>query len=770
VWGPEAHTPIRFAAPNIQILGHSAQAVVANKVSLLDLIHDEDRGTASAQISKKLLARTQRFQLRARLATPTGIARWVDIWCVPEYADSGAVLQIPSVLIEVTDLVTLQSKLTLYLETLGDLLVVLDRTGRVVGVNKAVCELTAMKEYDLVGIDWIATFVPSASADEIRTYFHGLMSDPPDHPVPHYENEIVLPNGQHRVIEWRQTIERDERGEATGLVAIGSDITNYKNAREEAGRYATFPLANPNPVFSVDSNGDVLLANPAGQDLLAALSSGAQDAVEKGRQAWSNMIKRALEASQRFRHELTLEEVIYLVDIVPDAAAQKAKLYCTDITELRQAQAQIEKFAFQDALTGLSNRRLLEDRLTQALAEAKRTERSFALLMLDLDHFKRVNDSLGHSAGDELLKQVSRRLQGLVRAIDTIARLGGDEFVILQRNVSDPVDAVVLAQKVLREFEEPFNLDGEWLKVATSIGVTVADGRPTTASELLEEADIALYEVKETERGTFKMHSATLTDSVRHRIDISRRLDRAIESDEFILHYQPQIRLSDQTVIGVEALIRWADNDGHLISPAEFLPVAESYGQLKRIGTWVFRAAVMQVEEWRRAHEGDVPVVSINVAAVQMRDPTFSAECIAVLDDFKVPASAIELEILESSYLQANEAVQRNIEAFQAAGIEFALDDFGTGYSSLAFLQALPIRRLKIAQELVRKIVADKGGRAIVAAAIAMAKELKLEILAEGAETKEVVDLLKDMGCEVVQGYYFAKPLAAEDAINFKVP
>jgi diguanylate cyclase (GGDEF)-like protein/PAS domain S-box-containing protein len=429
-----------------------------------------------------------------------------------------------------------------------------------------------------------------------------------------------------------------------------------------------------------------------------------------------------------------------------------------EITDRKAAEQQIEYQALHDSLTGLANRRLFHEHLSLALALAQRRRTRVAVLFLDLDHFKVVNDSLGHSVGDGMLQEVARRLG------DTVARVGGDEFTIVLHELAQREDAAVVAKKVLRTVAEAMDVEGHRLFVTTSIGITLFPEDGEDAEVLLRNADAAMYRAKTEGRNTFQMASRELSEATYERLSLESGLHRAIEREEFAVHYQPQIDLESMQIVGVEALVRWNHPDRGMIQPEHFIGLAEERGMILEIGGWVLREACRRI---RRFHQNGLPHfrVAVNISARQFRDPMLIPLIRSAISDAGISPQTLELEITESI---AMEDVQLTLSALAqlrsagSAGVQIAIDDFGTGHSALAYLKRFPIDALKIDKSFVADLPDNFEDTAIVSSIIQLANGLGLRVVAEGVETREQLEFLRESGCREVQGYFFSVPVELE--------
>jgi diguanylate cyclase (GGDEF)-like protein/PAS domain S-box-containing protein len=434
--------------------------------------------------------------------------------------------------------------------------------------------------------------------------------------------------------------------------------------------------------------------------------------------------------------------------------------FIQDITERKESEARIEYLAHHDALTGLPNRVLFRDRFSLATAWAERAEAKVALLFLDLDHFKSINDTLGHPAGDALLKLVALRLRECVRDTDTISRLGGDEFLIAITNIVDPQATNQTATKILEALARPFELDGRELTNTLSIGIAVWPDDGRDFDTLLKKADTALYQAKGAGRNTCRYYAEQMNVDALEHLQIRAALHRALENDEFLLHYQPQIDLVSRRVVGVEALLRWNRGGQELISPARFIPAAEESGLIVPIGDWVLREACEQARRWQGQGLPDM-TMAVNLSAVQFRRGDLERSVSHALSYSWLDPSLLELELTESILLDDAEEVLATVRRLKSLGVQLSIDDFGTGYSSLAYLKRFAVDKLKIDQSFVRDIATDPDDAAIVRAIVSMAHTLKLKVIAEGVESEEIGRYLGIYHCDEAQGYYYARPMPA---------
>jgi diguanylate cyclase (GGDEF)-like protein len=424
-----------------------------------------------------------------------------------------------------------------------------------------------------------------------------------------------------------------------------------------------------------------------------------------------------------------------------------------DITEQRRAERKIEHMAHHDALTGLANRALLSERLEQALS-LFHGERMVAVHHLDLDQFKAVNDTLGHPAGDRLLKAVADRLRSLVRESDTIARMGGDEFIIVQTSIADPAEATTLAQEIIAWISEPYEIDGQQTMVGTSIGIAVSPGDGLVPERLLRNADLALYRAKGDGRGTFRFFEPAMDEQMQARRVMEQDLRKALAAGEFELHFQPVINLESKAISGFEALIRWNHPERGQVPPSAFIPLAEEIGFIVPLGEWVIREACLAAARWP-----EHLTIAVNISAAQFRGTSLMPVIVNALAAAGLHPTRLEIEITETVLLQDRDATLAILHQLRALGIRIAMDDFGTGYSSLTYLQSFPFDRIKIDRSFVKNITENAGSLYIVRAVAALANGMGMAATAEGVETAEQLDKIAALGCTEMQGYLFSRPL-----------
>ena len=509
--------------------------------------------------------------------------------------------------------------------------------------------------------------------------------------------------------------------------------------------------------------------------------------MEKYREAVDDSVPFSMEFGVRhpvMQRELTLH--VQAVSQLDKNEKQNIIGTLQDVTEISNAQRQIHNLAYYDVVTGLPNRAFLNERLCYALAMAERGDQKFALLFLDLDHFKQVNDTLGHDAGDELLRHTADRLNEAVRQYDavvrsmqslspddntarsdhTVARLGGDEFIVLVTNIKSEQDAAIVAKRISEVIAQPYNLGGTDASISTTIGISVYPNDGEDAETLLKHADIAMYHAKENGRNSMQFYSREIHDASLTRFALEKKLKSAIETESLDIVYQPKICMSSGQIIGVEALVRWHDEELGTVSPSEFIPLAEDTGLIIPLGRWVMLQACKQMKEWGSAGL-QLQSMAINCSAVQFMRSDMIGLVTEVLELSGLESQYLEIELTESLLLQNTEQGIRILNGLKARGIQVSIDDFGTGFSSLSYLKKLPVDKLKIDHSFVRDLAVDAGDEAIVSAIITLSHKLSLDVVAEGVETEEQYQALVSMNCDQIQGYLVSKPLSADDFLRW---
>jgi diguanylate cyclase (GGDEF)-like protein/PAS domain S-box-containing protein len=563
------------------------------------------------------------------------------------------------------------------------------------------------------------------------------------------------------------------------LAWVGGHINRFRRRMDERKAfYQAIWDACSDVVVVVDDQGLIQYVNPAAQHVfgvgpskLTGASLARLQPPEPRSDAASTLIDEAL-ANRRLGLSVTGESLGWHAEGRPlplEVTFSTVLLegqrmvvgFLRDITERKESEQRIRYMAGHDALTGLPNRVLLKDRLTQAIADARRRNLSVWVAFLDIDRFKLINDSLGHAAGDVLLTTVAGRLRSALREGDTVARLGGDEFVLVLTEHAPGSLTPPVVERVMRSVEQPLSTHGHELLPTCSMGISVFPSDGDDAGTLIEHADITMYRAKQQGRNRFCFYAASMNRHARERLVLERELRVALEQGQFVLHYQPQVELATGRIVGVEALVRWAHPRSGLVGPEDFIGVAEEMGLIVPLGQWVLRTACRQNRAWQRA--GMAPMrVAVNLSARQFAEPGLLPSVREALDEAELEARYLEVEITESLVMSDVGRTIETLEALKSLGVHLSIDDFGTGYSSLAYLKRFPIDTLKIDRSFVRDINADPEDAAIVEAIILLARSLGRSVVAEGVEDESQLRFLMRHRCDLVQGYLFSRALAPE--------
>ena len=593
-----------------------------------------------------------------------------------------------------------------------------------------------------------------------------------------YRFERRLPNGRSHLIQG-EPLNID--GELAGFITTYIDITERRESAEREQLAQKVFNHTPTGIIFTDDAHRILSSNPATSQmtgyspaelightvfgLLADSSELSPDTLLDASMSSASWYGE-LHIAQKSGDNLPAGIRVSRVDDPASGAPAHFIWILADITERREAEERMRHIAQHDALTGLPNRLSLLMRLAQLLPEARRHQWQLALMFIDLDRFKIINDTLGHQVGDELLREVACRLSTVVRETDFVARLGGDEFVIILPGISAPSDAAIVAGKIISALSTPIQTEGHELHTSPSIGISIFPDDGPDGDTLLKNADTAMYHAKSAGRNNYQFFSADMNLATTERLDIERKLRHAITRNELTLCFQPQFHADASQPTGVEALVRWLHPTDGMIAPNRFIPVAEETGIIVEIGEWVLINACRTMKHWIDA--GLKPMrMAVNVSARQLRRRDFCETVAGALAESGLPSELLELEITESSVMENPEEAVQILQRLGRMGVSLAIDDFGTGYSSLAYLKLFPIDRLKIDRSFVADIETDLNDRAIALGTIALAHSLGLQVIAEGVETEDQLDLLRSNGCDEVQGYLISKPLNSATAFAF---
>ncbi|NOQ78936.1 MAG: EAL domain-containing protein [Gammaproteobacteria bacterium] len=604
---------------------------------------------------------------------------------------------------------------------------------------------------------------------------------------------VLCSNGEIRWIDDRTVIERNSLGEAVYYLGTITDITAEKTAEKNIKKQHLF-LQNiidgvTDKVMVINNDYSIALMNQSARSLIdnkfiADINQPKCYEISHRSSMPCNgadhpcplaLVQNSGKTEKVIHQHFTNNDSIQIVELIATPLKDdNDKTYAIiesahDITGLIEVQNKLQDRARElnykahyDALTGLSNRTLLMDRLSQAIKRAHRQQHRIAVFFIDLDHFKEINDSLGHSVGDLVLKEASLRLQASVRDMDTVSRLGGDEFTIILDKITDTDVLPDITTKIIHKISQPILIDMHKLYITTSIGISLYPDDGDNVEVLLRNADAAMYKAKNEGRNTYQYYTEELTQKAFEHISLESNLRHALQHNELVIYYQPQVNTQSQQIIGMEALVRWDHPEAGIISPAQFIPLAEKTGLIIPLGEQVLRIATRQMAQWMQHHPIDCRM-AINLSVKQLQQKDIVDIITNILSENKCKPQWIELEITEGYIMTDPDKAIHTLEKLQKIGITIAIDDFGTGYSSLSYLKRLPINKLKIDQSFIRDLNHDEDDKAIVISIIALAKSMKLNVIAEGVEIPEQSHFLQKEGCTAIQGYLYSRPVPEQE-------
>lgn len=656
----------------------------------------------------------------------------------------------------------------------GDPIFVKDEACRLLMVNDAFCNIFGLPKEEIIGKTLAEKVLPSEQ-EHFLAVDRQVLKDGKEILC----EETLTPTGEHtRTILTRKNRFIDSKGNYF-LVGVIHDITERKLSEEKLKLAASVFSHSREEIAITDAKATIIDVNDAFTRMTGYsrneaigqnprfLQSGNQSP-EFYAEMWKALLEDGFWSGEVWNRRKNGEvyAAIKTISAVCDENGVTTHYVAlgSDITPMKEHQAQLEHIAHYDTLTHLPNRTLLADRLSQAMLQCRRHKRSLAVVFIDLDGFKSVNDAYGHSVGDELLIELSIRMKEALREGDSLARIGGDEFVAVLADLAKVEDCEPVLDRLLLASSQPVTVGDIILDVSASIGVTLYPQDNVDADMLMRHADQAMYVAKELGKNRYHFFNTIEDDAVKAQRECLEAIRSALDNHQFVLHYQPKVNMKTGTVSGVEALIRWQHPTRGLLNPIEFLPIIENNAMSIEVGEWVLDTALTQISQWQKVGL-DVPITtSINIAALQLQQPNFTQKLTTLLTAHPdVKPSSIELEVLETSALDDVNNVSKIMKDCIALGINFALDDFGTGYSSLTYLRRLPAKLIKIDQSFVRDMLDDSDDLAIVEGVIALAKSFKRNVIAEGVETIEHGTALLQLGCELAQGYGIAKPMPGND-------
>lgn len=659
------------------------------------------------------------------------------------------------------------------LENVRLITVTLDNQGNIAFCNEYLVELSGWQKDELIGQNWFSMFSPPENRARLEASYREDISGADTYH--RYENEIITRTGERHTISWNTIILRDSHGTPVAATSIGEDISERKKSMEALKRFQLLSDHARDIMLFINHNGQILEANDAavktyGFSREELLSKNIFDL--RAPEVKSSLdIQMNLAVSKGILYETfhqCKDESIIPVEVSLQGAVigdnRMLLAIIRDISERKRAEDIINHLAYHDPLTDLPNRILFFDRLTVALADAQRNDRMLAVMFLDLDRFKYVNDMMGHASGDRLLKGVAQHLTGCVRRNDTVARIGGDEFTLLLPQINHEEDAARVAKKIIDSFKKPRIVNGQEIQITCSIGIALYPNDGTDAETLTANADTAMYRAKE-KGDNYQFYTPAMNVKAMERLSMEHALRKAVDQDEFVIHYQPQVDIREGRIVGMEALVRWKRPKHGLIMPLDFISVAEETGIIVPMGDWVLKTAVAQNKAWQ--DKGYPPMrISVNISASQFKQKHLVATISNVLKETGMDPGLLELEITEGTAMNDVDFSISMLSSLRDMGIRIAIDDFGTGYSSLSYLRRFPITTLKIDRSFVHDVLTDVEDAAIVGTIIVLAQYLKLDVVVEGVETEQQLKFFQQQECFEMQGYLFSEPLPANEAEN----
>ena len=702
-----------------------------------------------------------------------------DEWAIIDYALKSMQSELSS---QLTAIRNSEARYKLLVDNQGDMIVKLDSEGRFQFVSPTYCETFGKTQSELLGSVSPITLLAKGQGEQGKTMM--------DLYRPPYEcllEQRSLTTKGWRWFSWNHRALLDERSQVSAIISVGRDVTDRKQAEMELDRQREFLHtvidAVADPILVIGNDYRIKMSNAAASRSFGDLNATdptdlpgfcyrvthgesepckddshpcpLREVLETGQPATALHIHNTTDGERTF--ELTANP---FTD--SDGRILGIVQVSRDITEKLKAEDRIRFLAHHDALTGLPNRVLLRDRFVQAANFSDRAGHSVAVLFLDLDHFKDVNDSLGHKVGDRLLQEVVARLSSKVRSSDTVSRLGGDEFVVVVPQAGVQGTSEQIAGHILKAVSEPFHIDGHNLRLSASIGISLYPVDGKEFDDLLKCADTAMYSAKEAGRNTYRFYSKEMNQVNSSRLRTLSLMNQALENEEFNLFYQPQVDMRTGSIVGLEALVSWNTYKLGRLRPGQFISLAEESGMIVQLGDWILHKACGQVSKWNRELGCSIPI-AVNLSALQLRQENFTNTVLAVLKQSGLPAGLLELELTESMLLQDTNQVLQSVMGLKALGVNLVMDDFGTGYSSLSYLKKFNLSGLKIDRSFIADLNHESEDAAIVRAIIQMSRSLGLTVVAEGVESVEQVAWLQREGCERAQGYYYYKPTDAQN-------
>ena len=747
--------------------------------SLEGLIHVDDRKCVLESLESALTS-TSEHNLEYRIVRPDGVERWVDCRAVHKFNEAGEVVSLRGVIQDITErkaaeqnLIMLkeqaeqsESKFKAITDQSSEGISVADMDGNYTFVNKAFCDMMGYREEELLQktvFDMKAPEQDHSSFDRTKGQEEGMQVEVM---LQRKDGSVFIAEVIGKVIEFAGQ---------TQVLGTVRDITRQVKADEQIRTLSQAVEQSPVSVMITDTHARIEYVNAAFEKITGYAAEEVKglnprllksdrtqpsqyhelwEAISQGK-SWQGELQ-----NRKKNGELFWEYGHFAPVLDEEGQTRHYLAVKEDITIRKQQEEHIIHQAHYDTLTNLPNRFLVLDRLSQLMEEAKRDGQHVAVLFLDMDDFKKVNDSMGHETGDKLLVEASERLAGVIRAGDTVGRFGGDEFIVLLGGLNDSADARPVAEHLLNRFRDAFRIDDRELMITLSLGIAIYPGDGDNASDLLRNADSAMYHSKQLGRNTFSFFTDEMNRNAAHRLALEEQMHGALDRGEFSLCYQPQIDIETGQIVGAEALLRWNNPALGQVSPVEFIPIAEQTGLIVSIGNYVLSAAIEQAAKWQKTYSEDFNI-AINLSPRQFRDPNLAEFVGELMRRVNINSDTVELEITEGVLLSGHSYVDETLTGLNKLGVNIAMDDFGTGYSSLSYLRRYPFDVLKIDKSFIRDISDDQADRELINATIAMAHGLNLKVVAEGVETEAQLQYLKSLKCDYAQGYLFGKPVPA---------
>ena len=764
-----------------EISGYPAERfMLATTDDWANIIHPEDR-RMQRHAAKDALAAGSAYEIEYRIIDAGGIERWVLESGQPQGEWGSEEFRVDGIIYDISERKHDEMRIEALLTEQGAILdnvmfgVLFVRERRIVSANRRAEALFGYGEAELAGRSTELLFPGRAEYERLWLEQYPKIAGGLD------AGEEIQFRRRDGSSFWLLVsgCALDSARPNEGSIWVFADITERKLAEEKLRLSATVLEHIADAVAVLDVHGRIRAINPAFTQITgytemealgqqSSLTRPGRDDEPFYRQMWQDLLETGFWRGERWEKRKNGEAYLewLTVSSVRDDSDQVTHYVCvfSDITEVKESQDKLDHLAHHDPLTALPNRLLFHDRLQHAMVRCARAGQQLAVLFIDLDRFKNVNDTLGHHVGDLLLKQVAGQLTACLREGDTLARLGGDEFIVLLEDVGDSTGAAHVAEKLMALFEQPLTVSGYELFVTGSVGISLFPQDATDLNMLIRNADVAMYQAKARGRNGYQFYAPSMSGEGAMRLRLESLLRRAIEKGEIFLEYQPQVEIDTGRLVGVEALVRWDSPELGRVAPVRFIPVAEDTGFISQLGQWVLAEACSQMRRWDRAGLS-VPKMAVNLSVRQFERGSIAPVVAAVLQETGLAAARLQLEVTESVIMNTSDALQ-HINELRAVGVGLAIDDFGTGYSSLAYLSQLPVQTLKIDRSFIQDILVDANDEAIAVAVIQLGKSLNLSVVAEGVENEEQAAFLLRHGCRQAQGYLYSRPVAAGDILS----